>query len=104
MKSQNEKGRKDDAGKRPRSLLPWRAAGIVVDVLAFGAKKYGAEDWRLVHGADVRYFDAAIRHLDKYRRGEWLDDESGLPHLAHAACCALFILELAVAEVDGRRG
>lgn len=38
------------------------------------------------------------RHLWAYRRGEVSDPESGLPHLAHAMCCLMFMAELS--EVD----
>jgi hypothetical protein len=36
--------------------------------------------------------DAAMRHMRARYGGEILDSESGLPHLAHAACCCLFSL------------
>ena len=60
-------GRKDDAGKRPWHLLPWESAGLI---------------------------GATIRHLTAWRSGERLDPESGLPHLAHAACSVLFMLAI----------
>lgn len=34
------------------------------------------------------------RHLIAYQEGEELDEESGLPHLWHAACNMAFILEM----------
>lgn len=37
---------------------------------------------------------AAMRHLAAWRDGEQLDEESGLPHLAHALCCIVFLREL----------
>ena len=85
-------GRKDDSGKAPWHLLPWCAVREVVAVLAFGAGKYGPNNWQQVEGAQDRYFSAAQRHLVAWREGERLDAESGLPHLAHAACCLLFLL------------
>lgn len=83
-------GKKNDDGKHQWDLFPWVAAESVVDVLGFGAKKYGAHNWRGV--ASIRYFSAAIRHLSEYAQGEIRDPESGLPHLAHAACSILFML------------
>lgn len=86
-------GRKDDAGKCRPSLLPMAALFEVLAVLEYGAAKYEAEGWRNVPNAEPRYLNAAMRHLMLRLAGEKLDRESGLPHLAHAACCLLFVLE-----------
>jgi len=87
-------GRKDDFGKTRFDLLPWAALEQVAKVLTKGAEKYAPENWRKVDGWRWRYFRAAIGHLAKWRAGEKLDPEWGLPHLAHAACCILFMIEL----------
>jgi hypothetical protein len=91
-------GRKDDQGKRRYSLIPPGALGLVADVLTWGADHYGAENWRQVDKAQERYTDAAMRHLEAFRAGEWLDQKTKLPHLAHLVCDALFLLELRAAE------
>lgn len=39
-----------------------------------------------------RLSGALLRHLWAWMRGEERDPESGLPHLAHMACCALMLL------------
>lgn len=63
----------------------------VAAVLGFGAEKYAADNWR--KGMEWRrLYGAALRHLMAWERGEDLDPESGLPHLAHAGCCILFLL------------
>lgn len=89
---------KDNTGKRQWWLLPWDTVGLVVDVLMYGAyeaprpdgsKGYGANNWRGI--PTVEYLDAAVRHMNDWRAGEWRD-VSGRPHLAHAACCILFAL------------
>jgi hypothetical protein len=85
-------GRKDDAGKPQYELLPWLALAQVQAVLDYGAKKYAAHGWRAVKGR-TRYLNAALRHIFAYARGEDNDPESGLPHLAHAACSVMFQLE-----------
>lgn len=87
-------GSKADAGKARWDLVPWKAVAIMVDVLGFGAKKYGDENWRQVPDARRRYFAAAQRHLIAWYGGERIDSESGLPHLAHALCCVVFLLEM----------
>lgn len=87
-------GVKFDAGKRQWSLLPWGALGLVVDVLGYGATKYGAWNWTKVENGRERYFDALCRHLAARRNGEVLDPETQLPHMAHVTCNALFLLSL----------
>lgn len=88
---------KYDAGKPRMDLLldgcP-NALLMISEVLTFGAKKYEEHSWHKVVGGKSRYKAALLRHLTAHANGELLDDESGLPHLSHAACCALFILEL----------
>ena len=85
-------GRKDDAGKPRWDLIPYEALEEVVNVLTHGAQKYAPDNWRSVPDWNRRYFAAAQRHLVAYFQGEDLDDDSDLPHLAHAACCILFLL------------
>ena len=82
---------KKDDGKLPWHLLPSEALEDVVRVLEFGAKKYEPRGWE--RGMEwSRLFSAAMRHLWKWFRGEGVDPETGLSHLAHAACCVLFLL------------
>lgn len=61
----------------------------VARVLTFGAAKYGPNNWQNVKPFADRYYAALLRHLFA---SEHVDPESGLSHLAHAACCALFLL------------
>ena len=90
----SSRGRKDDEEKQRWDLLPLNAVELVVAVLTFGARKYDDDNWRKVVNSRRRYFAAALRHLKSWRAGERFDDETGLPHLAHAACCVLFLLSL----------
>lgn len=85
-------GVKHDLGKRDWTLLPWSALRAVVDVLMHGALTYERDNWRFVPDAERRYLAAAFRHLTAYADGERYDCDSGLPHLAHAVCCLLFLL------------
>lgn len=64
-----------------------------VDVLTFGAKKYGAWNWQKVSDSENRYFSALIRHIVAYKKGEKIDPESGKSHLAHALCNLMFLYE-----------
>ena len=89
-------GRKDDAGKVPAgTLLDFaHALDLVATVSGFGIRKYSRGNWRLVKNGPERYMDAAFRHLLAHGKGESRDEESGLPHLAHAAWCLLAVMEL----------
>lgn len=89
-----DNGIKLDGEKTRLDLLPVNALESVGKVLTRGAKKYAPNNWRKVPGWRWRYIGAAIRHIFAYLRGENFDLEWGLPHLAHAACCVLFVLEL----------
>lgn len=92
------KGRKFDSGKRRLSLIPIPCINAILDVLEFGAKKYEVDNWQQVPQAETRYFDAAIRHLFAWREGEKIDPDSGCHHLAHAACCVIFLLWFSIKE------
>lgn len=85
-------GTKHDSGKARYDLLPWHALHDVVRVITFGAEKYGTTNWQSVEGGRDRFFAAALRHMAAFGRGERLDEETGLPHLAHAACSILFVM------------
>lgn len=69
----------------------------VIGVLQYGAKKYGPDNWTLVTPKE-RYLDAALRHLSAADSGTFLDDESGLPHVAHAATSILMYGAKTLAE------
>lgn len=85
-------GRKDDAAKPRPSLLPFRALNSVINVLEFGARKYGADNWRKVEAK--RYVDAALRHLIAYCIDpSSVDVDTGESHLSHLVCCALFLMD-----------
>jgi Domain of unknown function (DUF5664) len=91
-------GTKYDAGKPPMSLIPRSAHMAEAEVLAFGAKKYSAHNWR--DGFKwSRLIDAAMRHLTAFSDGEDLDPETGLSHVAHLRCCTGFLLEHIVHEL-----
>lgn len=93
----HEPGAKLDFGKpRPGLVLGDFAHALerVVEVGTYGANKYTDHGWLSVPNAISRYLDAAGRHRLKRERGEEIDDESGLPHLAHEAWNVLAVLEL----------
>lgn len=110
----NLNGKKFDAGKTEWDLLPLGPVEEVVKVLMHGREKYGRDNWQLVDNPIRRYYAAAQRHLAAFRRAwfdtrdpyDAIDAESHLHHLAHAACCILFLLwherkELCQADAAG---
>lgn len=85
-------GVKKDQGKLRWSLLPKGVVSMVLQVLEFGAVKYSVDNWQKVDEHERRYYDATMRHIEAWRMKETNDPESGLPHLAHAVCCLMFLL------------
>jgi hypothetical protein len=83
---------KFDGDKLPLHLLSTEAMNQTAAVLAFGAEKYAAHNWRKGF-VWSRPLSAAMRHITAFNAGEDKDPESGLSHLAHAACCIMFLLE-----------
>lgn len=91
-------GRKYDTGKPRPDLVPPGPFRELCRVLAYGANKYtlgsskGDNNWQHVTDGKARYHAAALRHVFDWAGGERNDSESGLHHLAHAACDLLFVL------------
>ena len=83
-------GVKYDQHKPRWSLLPWKQIEWVVKVLTVGAIKYSDDNWKFIPNIDERYSSACMRHLVARMEGNVHDEETGLPHLAHAVCCILF--------------
>jgi len=83
---------KFDTDKLPLHLLSTEAMNQTAAVLKFGAQKYAEHNWRKGF-AWSRPLAAAMRHITAFNNGEDKDPESGLSHLAHAACCIMFLLE-----------
>jgi len=93
----SNKGIKYDQNKPRLSLLPPEALEEIAKVLDFGAQKYGTYNWRA--GMEwTRVSSAGLRHIFAWIRGENLDPESGLHHLAHAGCCILFLLTYVITD------
>jgi len=85
-------GKKYDQDKTRFDLLDDRQTEKIAEVLTFGAKKYSDDNWKNVKPFKSRYNAAIQRHLTAYRKGEKIDQDSGLTHLAHAATCLHFLM------------
>jgi hypothetical protein len=83
---------KFDDNKLPLNLISTEALNQIAAVLKFGANKYAEHNWRAGF-VWSRPLAAAMRHITAFNDGEDCDAESGLSHIAHAACCLMFLLE-----------
>jgi hypothetical protein len=94
---------KDNRSKSRMDLIPGVALVEVGKVLAHGAQKYKPNNWRLGLSWS-QTMGSILRHLAAFSEGEDLDPESGLPHVAHAACQILFLLTYVTTEtgIDDR--
>ena len=89
---------KQDKGKPRYDLMPGDALDEVVKALSMGAEKYSVRNWEIGQPWG-KVFGAMMRHCWAWWRGEELDKESGLHHMAHAGAEALFLLAYALRKV-----
>jgi hypothetical protein len=86
----SKEGVKHDQDKPMLNLIDPQAIEGLAAVLTFGAKKYAADNWR---GGinNSRLIASLLRHLFAIMRGEYIDPESGLPHIDHVGCNWMFL-------------
>ncbi len=84
------RGERKNEGKLKWSLVPQSALEPMVRVLEFGSIKYSPDNW--MKGLSVSEMCESLkRHLDAFMEGEDMDPESGLLHIGHLQCNALYI-------------
>lgn len=84
-------GIKHDDGKTRYDLLPVDALEEVAVVLMHGANRYGDRNWE--KGISYsRIYRALLGHIWAWWMKSGPDKDTGRSHLAHAACCVLFLL------------
>jgi hypothetical protein len=90
---------KFDSNKPPLDLLDRYALEQIANALQYGAQKYSRHNWR--DGiSQSRLISAAMRHILAHNDGENKDTESQCLHLAHAACCIMFAMNMLVTRPD----
>ena len=89
----NDQTAKADAGKLQLTLVPTQIIRDIAAIRMYGNQKYGDPDnWKTV--SPQRYRDAFFRHWLAYVDDpKSVDEESGKPHLWHAACNIAFLCE-----------
>ena len=75
------------------SFIPPRIMLGLARVMALGAAKYGAFNWRKEPIDATTYYDAMHRHLAAWYSGEEADPESKVSHLYHVMACATILLD-----------
>lgn len=79
-----------NTGKPQWSLVDFPSLEPMVKVLEFGAQKYAPFNWQ--KGFDQRILmESLLRHAFAYLNGEETDPESGLSHIGHIQCNAMFL-------------
>jgi len=73
-----------NGGKPDLSLIPLHTLQDEARVWEYGKRKYAAWNWTKGMAWSIP-LACLLRHLAAWQRGEELDQESGLPHLAHCA-------------------
>jgi hypothetical protein len=79
-----------NGGKPELSYVDLTCFEDCAKVLAYGATKYERNNWR--KGMPItKLLDSLLRHVAALQRGELIDSESGLPHIGHIQCNAMFL-------------
>lgn len=77
-------------GKPKLSMIDLSCMTACAEVLEFGAKKYARDNWK--KGMPLtELLDSLLRHIAKLQSGEWVDEESGIAHIGHIQCNAMFL-------------
>jgi hypothetical protein len=79
-----------NSGKLRWGLVDFDSIEEMVKVLEFGAKKYDEHNWKKGLPT-VEICESMMRHIFAYLRGENEDTESGISHIGHILCNAMFL-------------
>jgi hypothetical protein len=75
----NERGGKQSATPYGFHLMDPKASFVLAEVLAYGATRYGRDNWRYIDVED--HLNHALQHIFAFLDGDTQDD-----HLEHALC------------------
>ena len=92
IKENKQQADRFNKGKPRFSLVSPIAHEELAKVLTMGAQKYAPYNW--MKGLPfMEVIDSLERHVNAFKRGENMDKESGLHHMAHVMCNAMFLIE-----------
>ena len=83
-------------------LAEWPFFRAICEVLTTGANKYSPDQWKTMTGGREHFFSALMRHIDQWKEGQKIDEETGKSHLVHAACNLMFLDWLDRRQEDGQ--
>lgn len=91
-----KEGKKNDFqdSKLRWDLLPLEEIEDIVKLYTAGSIKYGDNNWQNLENGYQRYKAAMLRHLLEYEKGNKIDDETKVNHLAAVAQNAIAMLYL----------
>ena len=98
----------DTGGDKLRyDCIPVEELEELARVFTYGAKKYKENptdpNWKKVEDGYNRYYAALLRHLFATRKGEYLDTESGFPHMAHVIFNAMTLSHFTRLKYENKR-
>jgi len=83
-------GKKYDKGKLRWDIFPLEQVEKGIEIMMQGMDNYGLDNWRGLE--DWRIYNALMRHIQNWKKGEKIDSESGKTHLAHALVNVVFLM------------
>jgi hypothetical protein len=88
-------------GAKPRLELidPLAELGLAM-ILTLGAAKYAVDGWRALESEQARIHGALKRHQNAILRGEFWDDETGMPHAVCLHANTMFLAAWAMKQVQ----
>lgn len=84
-----EKASRFNEGKPKWSLVHFKSLIPMIRVLEFGTKKYAPKNWQKPMDT-TEILESMQRHLAALMDGEEIDSESGISHMGHIQCNAMF--------------
>lgn len=86
----DEQALRYNQGKVQWSLVDYKSIEPMVRVLEYGCKKYAKDNWKKGMPAS-QIIESMLRHTFKLLEGELTDPESGIEHVGHIQCNAMFL-------------